>query len=69
MNRLLLVPIAAAAFVLSSAVFTRSSPRHPARGRTKLAKPYKKTTSVQLSSRHLTVAQVMKVVRGLREVG
>lgn len=35
----------------------------------KPAKPYKKNTSIQLNSRHLTLAQLMKVVRGLRKVG
>jgi hypothetical protein len=35
----------------------------------KPAKPYKKNTSIQLNSRGLTLAQLMKVVRGLRRVG
>jgi len=30
--------------------------------------PYKKNTSIQLNSQHLTLAELMKVVRGLRKV-
>ena len=35
----------------------------------KPSKPYKRNTTIQLNSTHLTLAQLMKVARGLKKVG